>query len=96
MKLVTYSIENEDERLGFLHLDKIIDMEDFGNLANFPLPNTMLDFIDLGIEIVDEVESLIEEMSEQEMNALAIDVNKIKWHAPIPKPRKNIFGIGLN
>lgn len=96
MKLVTYSIENEDERLGFLHLDKIIDMEDFGNLANFPLPNTMLDFIDLGIEIVDEVESLIEEMSEQEMNALAIDLNKIKWCAPIPKPLKNIFGIGLN
>ena len=53
MKLLTYKTQDTEPRLGFIHNNLVVDMEDFGNINNFPLPDDMLDLIDLGYEIID-------------------------------------------
>ena len=55
MKLLTYKTQDNDEqRLGFIHNNQVIDMEDFGEISNFPLPSTMLELIVMGFELVQE------------------------------------------
>lgn len=71
-------------------------MEDFGNINNFPLPDDMLDLIDLGYEIIEEINGLIEDTREVDFEEISYKIEDVTFLAPIPKPRKNIIGIGLN
>jgi 2-keto-4-pentenoate hydratase/2-oxohepta-3-ene-1,7-dioic acid hydratase in catechol pathway len=71
-------------------------MEDFGEISNFPLPNDMLDLIDMGFEIIAEITEMIAETSENFFEEISYDMNEVTVLAPIEKPRKNIIGIGLN
>ena len=71
-------------------------MEDFGEISNFPLPNDMLDLIDMGFEIIEEITELIRETPEKDFEEISYELSEIQLVAPIPKPRKNIIGIGLN
>ena len=96
MKLLTYLTSDNEPRAAFVHNNKAVDLEDFGDVANFPLPNNLLELIDMGIEVIDEINSLLEDISENELNEISYDLNEIQITAPIPKPRKNIIGIGLN
>jgi len=96
MKLLTYTYENSAARLGFLHNNLVIDMEDFGEISNFPLPTTMLDLIDMGFEIIEEITELVRETPASELEEISYELNEVQLLAPIPKLRKNIFGIGLN
>lgn len=96
MKLLTYLTSENEQRAAFVHNNKAVDLEDFGELTNFPLPNTLLELIDMGIEVIDEINSLVADVSETELNEISYDLNEITIVAPIPKPRKNIIGIGLN
>lgn len=96
MKLVTYTYQNEEARLGFLFNDLVIDMEDFGEVANFPLPDDMLDLIDMGIEVIDEINDLIADTPEEYITKIGVPFEAVTLLAPIPRPRKNIIGIGLN
>lgn len=96
MKLLTYLTSDNQQRAAFVHNNKAVDLEDFGELTNFPLPNTLLELIDMGIEVIDEINSLVADVSEAELNEISYDLNEITIVAPIPKPRKNIIGIGLN
>ena len=97
MKLLTYTTkENDEARLGFIHNNQVIDMEDFGDISNFPLPNDMLDLIDMGFEIITEITELIAETPENFFEEIAYEMNEVIFLAPIQKPRKNIIGIGLN
>jgi 2-keto-4-pentenoate hydratase/2-oxohepta-3-ene-1,7-dioic acid hydratase in catechol pathway len=97
MKLLTYKTNHsEDERLGFIHNEKVVDMEDLGEIANFPLPNTMLELIDLGFEIIAEINDLIANATESDFENISHNFEAITILAPIPYPRKNIIGIGLN
>jgi 2-keto-4-pentenoate hydratase/2-oxohepta-3-ene-1,7-dioic acid hydratase in catechol pathway len=96
MKLLTYKTNDSQSRLGFIHNNQVVDMEDFGEISNFPLPNNMLDFIDLGYEIIAEITEMISETQKSFFDEIALDLDEVTILAPIPKPRKNIFGIGLN
>lgn len=97
MKLLTYTIkENYEPRLGFLHNNQVFDMEDFGEISNFPLPNTMLELIDMGFELVEELNVMVAETELGYLEEIAYEINEVIFLAPIPKPRKNIIGIGLN
>ena len=96
MKLLTYKTSDSRPRLGFIHYNQVIDMEDFGAISNFPLPNDMLELIDLGFEIIAEITELITETSKEYFDEVAYEMNEITILAPIEKPRKNIIGIGLN
>ncbi|MGV9004375.1 fumarylacetoacetate hydrolase family protein [Flavobacterium sp.] len=96
MKLLTYKTADTEPRLGFIHNNQVIDMEDFGEISNFPLPDTMLDLIDMGIEIVSELNDMIAETEPSFFDEIAYKMDEITFLAPIPTPRKNIIGIGLN
>lgn len=96
MKLLTYTYENSQPRLGFLHNNLVIDMEDFGEISNFPLPTDMLDLIDLGFEIIEEITEMIKETREIDFEQIGYEFNEVEILAPIQRPRKNIIGIGLN
>lgn len=96
MKLLTYKTQDTGPRLGFIHNDQVIDMEDFGEISNFPLPNDMLELIDMGFEIIAEISELISETEENFFEEIAYEMNEVTILAPIEKPRKNIIGIGLN
>ncbi|PJE44531.1 MAG: FAA hydrolase family protein [Flavobacterium sp.] len=96
MKLLTYQTADTEPRLGFLHNNQVIDMEDFGEISNFPLPSDMLDLIDMGIEIIDELNEMVAETPENYFKEIAYSLEEVTLLAPIQKPRKNIIGIGLN
>lgn len=96
MKLLTYKTQDTEPRLGFIHNNQVIDMEDFGEISNFPLPNDMLDLIDMGFEIIAEITEMIAETPENFFEEIAYELKEVTFLAPIEKPRKNIVGIGLN
>lgn len=96
MKLLTYKTQDTEPRLGFIHNNQVIDMQDFGDVSNFPLPNDMLELIDMGFEIIPEITEMISETPENFFEDIAYEMDEITILAPIEKPRKNIIGIGLN
>ena len=97
MRLVTYRANVlESARLGALVDDLVVDVELLGDAANVCLPNDMLDFIDLGPAAVASATELLNEFRNQWPVGVAVPVQNVKLLAPIPRPRKNIFGIGLN
>jgi 2-keto-4-pentenoate hydratase/2-oxohepta-3-ene-1,7-dioic acid hydratase in catechol pathway len=96
MKLLTYKTQDTEPRLGFIHNNQIIDMEDFGEISNFPLPNEMLELIDMGFEIIAEITEMVSETPENFFEEICYEMDEVTLLAPIEKPRKNIIGIGLN
>jgi 2-keto-4-pentenoate hydratase/2-oxohepta-3-ene-1,7-dioic acid hydratase in catechol pathway len=96
MKLLTYKTNDTEPRLGFIHNNQVIDMEDFGEISNFPLPTSMLELIDMGFELVEELNDMIAETDAELFDEIAYEMDEVIFLAPIPKPRKNIIGIGLN
>ncbi len=96
MKLLTYSTPNSSARLGFIHNSKVVDMQKFGEVAGLALPSTMLELIDLGIEIIPRITAALASTDEAPLAGFSYAESDVKILAPIPKPRKNIIGIGLN
>lgn len=96
MKLLTYKTQDTEPRLGFIHNNQVIDMEDFGEISNFPLPNDMLELIDMGFEIIAEITEMVSETPENFFEEICYEMDEVTFLAPIEKPRKNIIGIGLN
>jgi len=96
MKLVTYSINQAPGRLGFVKEDMIVDAQKLAQLKSSHLPDTMLDFIDMGTEGLDHAAQLLDKVTEMELQQCAVALANVTLLAPIPRPRKNIFGIGLN
>ncbi len=96
MKLLTYKTKDSEPRLGFIHNNQVIDMEDFGEISNFPLPSSMLELIDMGYELVEELNDMIADTEQGLLDEIAYEMDEVTFLAPIPKPRKNIIGIGLN
>ena len=96
MKLLTYKTTDTEPRLGFIHNNQVIDMEDFGEISNFPLPCDMLELIDMGFEIIAEITEIIAETPENFFEEISYNMNEVIILAPIEKLRKNIIGIGLN
>jgi 2-keto-4-pentenoate hydratase/2-oxohepta-3-ene-1,7-dioic acid hydratase in catechol pathway len=97
MRLVTYREHIEAEaRLGAISGDLVVDLAKLGSARGVALPSTMLEFIDLGPQAVTMVSTLMEEAGDLFPLGVALPLGNLKLLAPIPRPRKNIFGIGLN
>lgn len=99
MKLVTYRANTEAEgRLGVIisELDVIVDIEQLGITFGIDLPKTMLEFIDLGPIGVKAVNKIIKSSAITDFVTCSVPIDNAILLAPIPRPRKNIFGIGLN
>ncbi|RZK01532.1 MAG: FAA hydrolase family protein [Flavobacterium sp.] len=96
MKLLTYKTPISEPRLGFLHNNQVVDMEDFGETVNFLLPSDMLELIDMGLEVIPEINDFLNEIDANSLAEVSYSLDEITLLAPIQKPRKNIIGIGLN
>ncbi|WP_372893546.1 fumarylacetoacetate hydrolase family protein [Rhodosalinus sp.] len=97
MKLVTYRRHPADAgRLGALVDDRVVDLARLGEATGEPLPDTMLDFIELGPDAVRVASELVGEMEGDWPLGCTQPRANVTLMAPIPRPRKNVFGIGLN
>lgn len=97
MRLVTYRANILDAaRLGALVDTLVVDLERLGAANNIALPGDMLAFIDLGPSVIKTTAMLLEQNRANWPVGTAVPVQNVKLLAPIPRPRKNIFGIGLN
>lgn len=97
MRLVTYRAHVESEaRLGVIIDDYAIDVAILGDRAGIPLPCRMLDLIDLGAPAIDAIRDLLDDLKQRWPVGAARSLANVTLLAPIPRPRKNLFGIGLN
>lgn len=97
MRLVTYRPDiTAAARLGALAESNVIDLERLAAIVGKSLPSSMLDFIDLGPAGQRAARSLVDSFGGQWPEGTALPIQNVKLLAPIPRPRKNIFGIGLN
>lgn len=97
MKLVTYRATVESEaRLGVLHGDLIVDVEALGAEYGEEMPDTMLELIDAGKPALALLQQMVDEMGDLPPLHTSVPLSNATLCAPIPRPRKNIWGIGLN
>lgn len=96
MKLATYTTKDSGEKLGIVQNDTIINLEILAHKTNETFPETMLDMIDAGLEEVERIAIILKNSSENTIASASVPINEVTLLAPIPKPRKNIIGIGLN
>jgi 2-keto-4-pentenoate hydratase/2-oxohepta-3-ene-1,7-dioic acid hydratase in catechol pathway len=96
MKLITYQTRNLQARLGALVGEFAVDIQRLGAAEGVELPDNMLDFIDAAPVSVARTQELLSKFQEMWPMNVATPVANVRLLAPIPKPRKNIFGIGLN
>ena len=96
MKLVTYRLGQKESRLGVIQDSLIIDVQNFGERIDLSLPSSMLEFIDLGSIAVSSLSEILSKTKARDFVGVSVPIENAKILAPIPRPRKNIFGIGLN
>ncbi|HBM11462.1 MAG TPA: FAA hydrolase family protein, partial [Rhodospirillaceae bacterium] len=97
MKLVTFRASVEaSARLGVVQSDQVIDVGLLGAAFGEEFPTSMLDLIDLGPAGLAAVEDALVEADGRWPIGSALPIQNVTLLAPIPRPRKNIFGIGLN
>jgi len=97
MRLVTFRAHpTAAARLGALAEGYVIDLALLGAAGGVALPDDMLAFIDLGPVAVAQASKLMESYRGAWPVGTALPQENVKLLAPIPRPRKNIFGIGLN
>lgn len=94
MKLVSYKINEKEARLGAIIDDCIVDLAKLAKSKNEYLPSSMLEFIDEMPSSKNIAEKLLK--SKDFPSGTSIFKENATILAPIPKPKKNIFGIGLN
>tara|TARA_R110002020_G_scaffold26460_58_gene85674 strand:- start:5184 stop:6095 length:912 start_codon:yes stop_codon:yes gene_type:complete len=97
MKLVTYRKSVEDPaRLGALVEGYVLDVERLGYGVGIDLPDRMLDLIAAGPAAWRVLGQLIEVGFDDWAVDAVIPFSNVTLLAPIPRPSKNVFGIGLN
>jgi 2-keto-4-pentenoate hydratase/2-oxohepta-3-ene-1,7-dioic acid hydratase in catechol pathway len=101
VRLATYRSNITDAaRLGAVlesnAVDTIVDIGRLGDAAGLDLPASMLDFIDLGNDVVTCTAGLLGDERLVATPRVRQALSNVQLLAPIPIPRKNIWGIGLN
>lgn len=97
MKLVTYRNGIEAAaRLGVWQDGLVIDVAALAIAQGQELPHTMLGLIDMGRPGLAALRRLLEAMKDTPPAGTATAIENVTLLAPIPRPRKNVFGIGLN
>lgn len=97
MKLVTYRGHVSAEgRLGVVQDGLVIDVEGLGAAIGEIFAGSMLELIDQGPDALAALRSALKETDGARPPGIAVPLENVRLLAPIPRPRKNIFGIGLN
>ena len=96
MRLVSYRVGQDAARLGVLQDNMIIDVARLGERCDVPFPADMLGLIDMGPAATAMLQQLVANPDPATLVGTALPKSNAVLLAPIPRPRKNIFGIGLN
>ncbi|PSJ55587.1 fumarylacetoacetate hydrolase family protein [Kumtagia ephedrae] len=97
MKLVTYRASVEAAaKLGVLVEDLVVDVQALAAAQGVALPASMLGLIDAGRSGLDALRGCLDRAAGRFPAGTATALANVRLLAPIPRPRKNIFGIGLN
>ncbi|WP_113154407.1 fumarylacetoacetate hydrolase family protein [Nitratireductor sp. OM-1] len=97
MRLVTYRASVEaPARLGVIEGESVVDVEALGIAFGEDFPASMLELIDLGPDGLAALRRLLDEARGAWPVRTTVPLANVRLLAPIPRPRKNIFGIGLN
>ena len=97
MKLVTYRASVEAAaRLGVISGDLVLDTALLGEAFGEAIPDSMLGLIDAGKPGLAALVALVAKAGAMPPIGTATALANVTLLAPIPRPRKNIFGIGLN
>ena len=92
MRYATFSTtEDSTPRLGAVHGDQMIDIAASGRTLHVDVPTTLLQLT----QSTDDVERRVRDLTAQ-AHAPRHQLQDIRWHAPIPRPTKNVFCMGLN
>jgi len=94
MRLITYRFGSGPARLGVVRDEQAVDVAALGLAHGVTLPSDMLSFIDHHITLQPALARLLEHP--HVAPGCALPLQDVKLLAPIVRPRKNIFGIGLN
>jgi len=94
MKYVTFSLKNEPApQIGVVQDDRVVSLRQaVGNQWEGPFPATLLELIQLGPSAWKRMALLAGSQRPQHGHPLA----DVHLHAPIPRPAKNVFCLGLN
>jgi len=82
--------------LGAIVGDLVVDLQKFGAALGVVIPGAMLDLVDLGPSAIPTIGALLTSSAGAFPLGCTIPLANVRLLAPIPRPRKNIFGIGLN
>jgi 2-keto-4-pentenoate hydratase/2-oxohepta-3-ene-1,7-dioic acid hydratase in catechol pathway len=97
MRYVTFSLPGDPaERFGAVAADRVVDVS--GTVKDTwpgPAPDSLLSLIQAGPDAWERMASLLQPRLAQ-AGASDPRLQDIQWHAPIPRPRKNIFCLGQN
>jgi 2-keto-4-pentenoate hydratase/2-oxohepta-3-ene-1,7-dioic acid hydratase in catechol pathway len=92
MRLLTFStVGNPTPRPGALSGDRVVDLV---AASSGQLPHSLLALVQQGAEAERRSRALAEERGRDQNVTHA--VSEIVWHAPIVRPPKNVFCVGLN
>jgi 2-keto-4-pentenoate hydratase/2-oxohepta-3-ene-1,7-dioic acid hydratase in catechol pathway len=97
MRYVTFSFRDDHTpRLGVIDGSEIVDLQSLSAPTGFgQLPGTITDLIRMGPAHWARVrEMLVTELPRHD--GLRHRFDEVRWHAPIARPAKNIFCLGLN
>ena len=90
MRLVTFQADSAP-RLGAVVGDNVLDLA-----AAADVPSDMLTFIETGENTWEQARDAIRQAERDGANAALQPLREVKLLAPIPRPRKNVFALGLN
>src|SRR5690349_6472260 len=91
MRLVTFH-NGIATCLGLVEGDQVVDLSMLGQGAYPALPATMTDLIAAGPPVLGEIRRLLQQAPADARQPLA----NVRLLAPIPRPRKNVFCVGMN
>lgn len=96
MRLITYRRGQEAARLGALAGDLVVDVEKIGAARGHALPCSMQAFIEEAVTAQPILKCLLDIKASGWPVGTVVALADVELLAPLPRPRKNIFGIGLN
>lgn len=103
MRIVLFQTPGSEPVPGFLVNGSLLDSRKVASGCGFSIPGTVLEIIDLGESYWDQLNMTLAGLGPATLEACRVSsvfppppATGIRILAPIPRPRKNIFGIGLN
>ncbi|MBI2186609.1 MAG: fumarylacetoacetate hydrolase family protein [Acidobacteria bacterium] len=97
MRYLTFSTAHDPTpRLGVAAGDRVIDLQTIARAVSAePPPASLLDLIASGHATWRRVADMVNRAAPSQSGA-GVPMRDIRWHAPIPRPTKNIFCVGRN